>query len=61
MAKSESSQSGGTQQLLAILTGRSCPDCPDGTLERDTYKDKRAVVCNRCGTPQVQVWSASID
>ncbi len=61
MAKSESSQSGGTKQLLAMLAGRSCSDCADGELKRDTYKGKQAVVCDQCGTPRVQVWSASID
>ncbi|RZV12508.1 hypothetical protein BDK88_1419 [Natrinema hispanicum] len=61
MAKSESSQSGGTQQLLAILTGQSCPDCPDGELERARYKDNQAVVCDCCGTPRAQVWSASLE
>lgn len=61
MAKSESAQSNGQQQLLAMLEGRSCPNCPDGELERDTYKDNRAIVCDSCGTPRVQVWSASLD
>ncbi|SEW03641.1 HVO_A0556 family zinc finger protein [Natrinema salifodinae] len=61
MAKSESSQSGGHRQLLAILEGRSCPNCPDGELERGTYKDNQAVLCNSCGTPQVQVWPTSLD
>ncbi|MFD1563724.1 HVO_A0556 family zinc finger protein [Haloarchaeobius amylolyticus] len=61
MAKSKSSQSGGAQQLLAVLAGRSCPDCPDGELERATYKDKQAVVCDCCGTPRAQVWSASLE
>ena len=61
MAKSEPPQSGGTQQLLATLAGRSCPDCADGELERETYKGKQAVVCGQCGTPRVQVWTASRD
>jgi len=61
MAKSESAQSTGQQQLLAIFEGRSCDHCPDGELERGTYKDNRAIVCDSCGTPCVQVWSASLD
>lgn len=61
MAKSESSRSGGTQQLLATLEGRSCPNCDDGELERDTYKDKQAVVCDSCGTPRAQVWPTARD
>ncbi len=61
MAKSESSQSGGKRQLLAILEGRTCPNCSEGVLERDTYKSKRAVVCGECGTPQAQVWSPTAE
>lgn len=61
MAKSESSRSGGSRRLLAILEGRPCPDCDDGELERDSYKDKRAVVCDSCGTPRAQVWTAGTD
>ncbi|SER61610.1 HVO_A0556 family zinc finger protein [Natrinema salaciae] len=61
MAKSESSQSAGQRQLLAILEGRSCQHCPDGELVRETYKDNRAIVCDSCGTPRAQVWSASLD
>ena len=57
MAKSEPPQSGETGQLLAVLAGRSCPDCADGELERGTYKGKHAVVCGQCGTPRVQVWT----
>ncbi|WP_165874786.1 HVO_A0556 family zinc finger protein [Natrarchaeobius oligotrophus] len=55
MAKSQ--QSGGQHgQLLAILEGRSCPSCDDGELERGTYKDNEAVICDDCGTPRAQVW-----
>ncbi|QLK25119.1 hypothetical protein HYG81_13590 [Natrinema zhouii] len=61
MAKSESSQSNGQQQLLAMLEGRSCHHCEDGELERATYKDNRAIICDSCGTPRVQVWSASLN
>ncbi|WP_408959436.1 HVO_A0556 family zinc finger protein [Natrinema sp. 74] len=61
MAKSESSQSGGKRQLLAILEGRPCPNCSDGELERDTYKTKQAVVCDSCGMPQAQVWSTALE
>jgi uncharacterized protein (DUF983 family) len=61
MAKSEPSRSDGRQQLLAILEGRSCPDCAEGELERERYKNNRAVVCDSCETPQVQVWSPSVD
>ena len=58
MAKSESSPAGGDGlQLLAALEGRSCPYCGDGELERTVYKDNRAVVCDRCETPHVQVWN----
>lgn len=61
MAKSESSQTSGQQQLLAMLEGRPCNHCPDGELERGRYKDNRAIICDSCGTPRVQVWSASLD
>ena len=55
--RSQSTDQNGT--LLAILEGRPCPLCPDGDLERSVYKDNRAVVCDRCGTPRAQVWSVS--
>ncbi|RQG98008.1 HVO_A0556 family zinc finger protein [Natrarchaeobius chitinivorans] len=45
--------------VLEILEGRSCPSCPEGELERSTYKDNRAAVCDSCGTPQAQVWVSS--
>ncbi|MFC6717157.1 HVO_A0556 family zinc finger protein [Natrialbaceae archaeon GCM10025810] len=53
MAQSESDG----QQLLAILEGRDCPVCSEGELERNEYKGNRAVRCDACGTPRVQVWS----
>ncbi|TYT61416.1 HVO_A0556 family zinc finger protein [Natrialba swarupiae] len=60
MAKSQQSQTDRQgRQLLSILEGRTCPACPDGELERATYKDNRAVVCDSCGTPQAQVWTSS--
>ncbi|MFP8953799.1 HVO_A0556 family zinc finger protein [Natrialbaceae archaeon A-arb3/5] len=59
MAKSQSSSDEHRGQLLAILEGRLCPACSDGELERETYKDNKAVVCDSCGTPQAQVWSLS--
>ena len=62
MAKSQSGtgRDGEEAQLLAILEGRPCPaDSCDGDLERDTYKEKHAVVCDSCGTPQAQVWTPS--
>lgn len=46
------------ETLLSRLEGDSCPYCTAGTLERDTYKDNVAVVCQSCGTPQVQLWDA---
>ncbi|AFO59231.1 MULTISPECIES: HVO_A0556 family zinc finger protein [Natrinema] len=61
MANSESADAGGRQQLLALLEGRACHHCSDGELERGRYKDNRAIVCDSCGTPRVQVWSASLD
>ncbi|MFC4543865.1 HVO_A0556 family zinc finger protein [Halosolutus amylolyticus] len=57
MAKSQSSQSGGQEaQLLSMLASRSCPHCPDGELEQGVYKDNRAIVCDTCETPRVQLW-----
>ncbi|WP_222919932.1 HVO_A0556 family zinc finger protein [Natrinema sp. SYSU A 869] len=61
MAKSESSDASGHQQLLTMLEGRSCHHCPDGELEQGRYKDKRALLCDSCGTPRVQVWSPPLD
>ncbi|WP_254528931.1 HVO_A0556 family zinc finger protein [Natrinema gelatinilyticum] len=61
MAKSESAQARGRGRLLAILEGRPCPSCAEGTLERGRYKGNLAVVCNTCGTPRAQVWSVSSD
>ncbi|OVE84875.1 HVO_A0556 family zinc finger protein [Natronolimnobius baerhuensis] len=60
MAKSQSTTDQTDSQLLAILEGRTCPSgsC-DGDLERGTYKDNQAVVCEDCGTPQAQVWTPS--
>ncbi|WP_049922682.1 HVO_A0556 family zinc finger protein [Halopiger djelfimassiliensis] len=57
MASSQPSRSDESEgQLLSLLEGRTCPACSDGELERGVYKDKRAVVCDTCGTPRVQVW-----
>ena len=57
MAKLQSSRtSDDDPNLLAILEGRPCPDCDDGELERATYKENRAVVCNSCDTPRAQLW-----
>ncbi|WP_436347408.1 HVO_A0556 family zinc finger protein [Natronorubrum sp. FCH18a] len=57
MAKSQSSQmSGDDPQLLAILEGQDCPDCDGGELERGTYKENRAVICDSCDTPRAQLW-----
>ncbi|PCR92315.1 HVO_A0556 family zinc finger protein [Natrinema ejinorense] len=61
MAKSEPSQSGGDRRLLAMLEGRSCHHCSEGELERASYKDNRAVICDSCGTPRVQLWSVPLD
>ncbi|WP_226005465.1 HVO_A0556 family zinc finger protein [Natrinema salinisoli] len=61
MAKSEPSKPSGKRQLFAILEGRPCPDCAEGELERGRYKNNRAVVCDSCEMPQVQVWSASLE
>ena len=44
------------QMVLAQLEEQRCPHCGDGTLERETYKGNRAVVCTTCETPQVQLW-----
>ncbi|AFZ72257.1 HVO_A0556 family zinc finger protein [Natronobacterium gregoryi] len=69
MAKSDPARGSGTdgrsptgdkRRLLSALEGRSCPTCDDGgTLERATYKGNAAVICDACGTPRVQVWTAS--
>ena len=44
------------QSVLELLAGDECEFCVDGELERDTYRGNRAVVCDGCGVPQVQVW-----
>ncbi|WP_165872050.1 HVO_A0556 family zinc finger protein [Natrarchaeobius halalkaliphilus] len=44
------------ERVLVALEGRPCPSCHDGKLERSTYKENRAAVCDCCGTPQAQVW-----
>lgn len=60
MARAQpSSEDADHGQLFGCLEGRSCPHCADGTLERDTYKGNRAIVCDGCGTPRAQVWSTS--
>lgn len=46
----------GQRDFLDLLIDRSCFDCEDGTLERDTYKGNEAVVCDECGTPRAQSW-----
>lgn len=61
MAKSESSRTGDERQLFAMLEGRPCHHCQDGELVREIYKENRALVCDGCGTPHVQVWSPSPD
>lgn len=52
MAKSQSAN----EDVLVALEGRSCDYCEGGTLVADTYKGNSAVVCEDCGTPEVQVW-----
>ena len=42
--------------LLTTLTGTDCSWCATGTLERATFKDNQALVCEDCGTPSVQLW-----
>ena len=60
MARSETSPiRDDDRRLLTILEGRPCPVCADGELERGVYKDNRAVVCDSCETPRVQVWTPS--
>ncbi|SDQ29615.1 HVO_A0556 family zinc finger protein [Natronobacterium texcoconense] len=50
----------GKRRLLSALEGQTCPSCDDdGTLERGRYKGNRAVVCDACDTPRVQVWNPS--
>lgn len=44
------------RSLLGQLAGADCQFCDDGTLHRDTYKENRALVCDCCETPGVQVW-----
>lgn len=57
MAESQSSRTDDSgQQVLRLLEGRSCPYCATGTLKRGTYKDNRAVICDRCETPHAQLW-----
>ncbi|WP_265110222.1 HVO_A0556 family zinc finger protein [Halosolutus halophilus] len=57
MAKLQPSQSDSHEtKLLSMLAGRSCPHCSDGELERGIYKDNRAVICDTCETPRVQLW-----
>ncbi|QLG50307.1 HVO_A0556 family zinc finger protein [Natrinema halophilum] len=61
MAKSETTQTSGKGRLLAILEGEPCPSCAEGQLEQSRYKNNRAVVCDSCGTPRAQVWTASTE
>ncbi|WP_339104698.1 HVO_A0556 family zinc finger protein [Haloterrigena salinisoli] len=57
MAKSQSSATDSEDpKLLAILEGRPCPYCSDGELERGSYKDKQAAICDSCDTPHAQLW-----
>ncbi|WP_255170502.1 HVO_A0556 family zinc finger protein [Natrononativus amylolyticus] len=44
------------QRMLTLLEGRPCGFCADGTLVQRRYKGNRAVVCDRCETPQIQLW-----
>lgn len=43
-------------KLFSLLAGRSCPECDGGELERGAYKGNRAVLCDTCEVPRVQVW-----
>ncbi|WP_121742134.1 HVO_A0556 family zinc finger protein [Natronorubrum halophilum] len=54
MAKSQPDSN--DRRLLTLLEGQSCPYCADGELERGVYKDNRAMVCDSCETPHVQLW-----
>jgi len=46
----------GTLRILDQLHGTDCPEC-HGRLEHGAYKGNRAVVCQDCGTPRVQVFA----
>ena len=43
--------------VLALLDAEPCPspDCT-GDLDRGTYKDTDAVVCDVCSVPVVRLW-----
>lgn len=43
--------------IIEHLEGEPCQHC-EGTLERSTYKDNDAVVCDGCGTPRAQLFGA---
>jgi len=45
-----------TEDTVALFVGLECPYCPDGELQRGTYKNNDAAICDGCGTPGVQVW-----
>ncbi|GAA0229600.1 HVO_A0556 family zinc finger protein [Haladaptatus pallidirubidus] len=42
--------------VIRRLEGEECQWCPDGQLERGTYKGNDAVVCDTCETPTAQLW-----
>jgi len=42
--------------VVTAVIGDDCQFCDPGSLEQQTYKGKRAAVCDHCGTPQIQTW-----
>ena len=42
--------------VIDALEGADCSFCDDGTLVREEYKGKNAVVCESCDTPGAQLW-----
>ena len=58
-SQSTSTSQSADRDVLTILEGRSCTRCDDGELERTTYKENDAVVCDDCEVPHAQVWETS--
>ena len=46
-----------SRSVLSVLEGTPCPTCDAGVLERGTYKDNQAIICDTCAVPRVQIWS----
>ena len=56
LRKSSTQRESASRAVLSQLAGTRCPLCDGGTLVRERYKENRAVVCDQCDVPRVQVW-----